>query len=147
MTPKITPAAANDVPALRDMIRALCAYHGDPCPLGLEETQATLVNGPLVALIAKIGGAPVGYAAMERHWRPMFGGWSWDIIQHYVTEAQRSRGVGRALIGACRERARAMDAVGLTIGTAPENKAAVSAYLAMGLEERPGGGTRFRVPL
>lgn len=148
MTPNISDATSNDVPPLRAMIKALCAHHGDPCHLGLAETQDILINGPLIALVAKDGPTPVGYAVMERLWKPMYGGWGYDICQLYVVETHRNMGIGKALISACRARACADSAVNLSIGTAPQNPGAAAAYRAMGLEERPPqGGVRFRVPM
>ena len=148
MTLSITDATPNDVPDLNRMIRALCAYHGDPCPLGLADTQSVLIDGALIALVARRRQTRIGYAVMEPRWKPMHGGFGYDICQLYIVETERGKGVGRALVAACRDRANAAGAVALTIGTSPDNPSAAAAYRAMALDERTGPrGAIFKVPL
>lgn len=148
MTLTITQATPNDIPDVTRMIRALCVFHGDPCPLGLAEAQAVLIGGSRIALVAHRAGRRIGYAVMEPRWKPMRGGWAYDITQLFVVETERGKGTGRALIEASRDTARQRGAVGLTIGTAPDNPGAAAAYRAMGLTERTGPpGMRFDIAL
>ena len=145
---EITPVTPKDIPALLAMIRKLCAFHGDTCVMGLADTQATFIGGPLTGFIAKAGGRPVGYAALEPHWRPMHQGPLIDIAHLYVEEAQRGRGIGRALIAAARDHANSIGACRLVIGTHPDNAAAAAAYRAMGLAEiTQTPGPRFAITL
>lgn len=145
---EVTGATPNDIPDINRMIKALCAFHGEPCPLGLAETQAVLIGGSHIALVARRGARPIGYAVMEPRWKPMLGGWGYDISQLFVAETERGRGAGRALIAACQSRARSNGAVSLIIGTAPDNPGAAAAYRAMGLMERTGPrGATFSVPI
>lgn len=53
MTLDISDAMPNDIPDLNRMIKALCAFHGDPCPHGLAETQGVLIGGSHIALVAR----------------------------------------------------------------------------------------------
>ncbi len=144
----ITIATARDVPDLLSMIRKLCAFHGDRCHMGLAETQASLVDGPLTALIARKATRAIGYAVLEPRWRPMHHGDLLDIAHLFVEEPMRGRGIGKALIAAAREEATRSQACRLTIGTAPDNPGAAAAYRAIGLEEitKPSG-PRFNIPL
>jgi len=141
----VTP---KDIPQLLTMIKALCAFHGDRCQMGLAEAQERFIDGPLIGLIAHKGGQPVGYAAIEPRWRPMHPGELWDIAHLYVTETMRGRGIGRALIAEAREKAKLAGAYKLVIGTIPENPGAAAAYRAMGLTEfSQTPGPRFEVEI
>ncbi len=144
----ITKATARDIPALLSMIRKLCAFHGDPCHMGLADAQARLIDGPLTALIARQAGKATGYAILEPRWRPMNTGDLLDIAHLFVEEPLRGHGIGTALIKAARDHATAQSACRLTIGTAPDNPGAAAAYRAMGFEELSGAsGPRFSIPL
>lgn len=149
MTPTITQATPRDLPDLKRMITALCAFHGDPMPRGLADLQERLIDQPgLIALIARDGATAIGYAVLEQHWRPMDEHDGYDIAQLFVEERWRSRGVGQALIQAAQRLASGAFASRLSIGTSPDNPGAASAYRAMGLTEITSPrGPRFAVPL
>lgn len=144
----ITPATARDVPDLLAMIRKLCAFHGDPCHMGLADTQTRLIDGPLTTLIARLDDKPAGYAVLEPRWRPMNTGDLLDIAHLFVQEPLRGRGIGKALIKAAQSQAQQASACSLTISTAPDNPGAAAAYRAMGFTEitrQPG--PRFSIPV
>ena len=143
---KVTDVTPKDVPDLLEMIKALCAYHGDTCQMGLAETQDRFTNGCLIGLIAYIDEKAVGYAVVEPHWRPMHHGDLWDIAHLYVTEPMRGRGVGRALIDAVKSKAAQEGTYKLVIGTSPDNPGAAAAYRAMGHAEiKQMPGPRFEI--
>lgn len=133
--PEITQVTPKDVPNLLAMIRKLCAFHGDDCMMGLAETQAQFIDGPLLGLIARHGKRALGYAVLEPHWRPMHNGPMLDIAHLFVEEPERGRGIGKALIAAAKDHATQSGASRLTIGTSPVNPGAAAAYRAMGLAE------------
>ncbi|PJI85042.1 ribosomal protein S18 acetylase RimI-like enzyme [Yoonia maricola] len=144
----ISTVTPKDIPALLRMIRKLCTFHGDSCQMGLADTQAQFIDGPLVAFLARQKGQPVGYAVVERHWRPMYAGDLYDIAHLFVEEPARGRGIGKALVAKCRSFASAQGACRLVIGTSPVNPGAVAAYRAMGLEEiEATSGPRFMIAL
>ncbi|AKS45413.1 Acetyltransferase (GNAT) family protein [Octadecabacter temperatus] len=146
----ISFATRSDLPAIYDMICALCAYHGDEAQVGLLQLDdiffGTSPTG--TALIAKQGDTPLGYAGVtsataihER--RPRL-----DIHHLFVIESHRARGIGKSLITAAKAHAISVDALRLTIGTDPGNETAIAAYRAMpDLEEITGSGPRFAIDL
>lgn len=145
---KISQVTARDIPDLLAMIRKLCAYHGDTCMMGLADTQAWFVDGPLLGLIARRDEKPVGYAALETHWRPMHAGNLIDIAHLFVDESYRGQGIGKALIAKARDVAMEAAACRLVIGTSPDNPSAAAAYRAMGLSEITlAPGPRFEITL
>ena len=142
---RVTP---SDIPALRDMLYALCAYHGDTCTRGLENIHAQFIDGPLIGLIARKGVAAIGFATLVTHWRPMKDGDSIDILHLYVADGLRGQGIGRQLIAAAQSHARRFGATRLTIGTSPDNPGAAQAYRAMGWDEITAHpGPRFQIAL
>lgn len=147
MQPNIARATARDLPDLKRLITALCAFHGDPMPRGLADLQSRLIEQPgLTALMARHKGAAIGYAVIEQHWRPMETGDGFDIAHLYVVERWRSHGVGQALIAEARQLAAQACASRLTIGTSPDNPGAAAAYRRMGLTEQTGpSGPRFSI--
>ena len=146
--PQITQVTPKDIPHLLRMIQALCAFHGDTCQMGLADTQAKFIGGPLMGLVARIDGQAVGYAALEQHWRPMHKGDLLDIAHLFVIEPMRGNGIGSALIAACQSYANAQGACRLVIGTSPTNRGAAAAYRAMGLAElTKAPGPRFEIAL
>lgn len=144
----IAKATPKDITDLMEMIRKLCAFHDDPCHLGMAQAQAQLIDGPLVCFIAHANRMRVGYAVLEPHWQPMRVGPCFDIAHLFVSEAYRGHGIGRALIAAAKDHANALGAARLTIGTSPDNPSAAAAYRAMSLHELTNqSGPRFSVPL
>ncbi len=132
----IRPAIPPDIPDLVGMIDRLCAHHGDTSQLTLARAHTEFfVERRVVALIARTGGAAVGYAVLEAHWRPMHAGPAFDIAHLFVEAPHRKRGIGRSLIAAAQAYAARQNAVRVTVGTAPDNADAVRAYRAMGLKE------------
>ncbi len=144
----ITQTTSKDIPDLLAMIQDLCAFHGDECQMGLADTQARFIDGPLVALIAREGLDAVGYAVLEQHWRPMHAGELYDIAHLFIKEPRRGRGIGKSLIAACQSFAKEQNACRLVIGTSPVNPGAAAAYRTMGLAEiTVAPGPRFEIPI
>jgi GNAT superfamily N-acetyltransferase len=144
----IKQATPKDIPDLLAMIRKLCAFHGDECVMGLAQMQAQFIDGLLIGLIARQAGKPVGYAVLERHWRPMHHGDLLDVAHLFVQEAMRGRGIGKALISEARAYAASTQACRLIIGTSPVNPGAAAAYRAMGLSEITSTpGPRFEITI
>lgn len=146
MTPIIRLALRQDIPIVHDMIGQLARFHGDDptiSPLVLERLLFDQMQGRV--WLAQVAGVPVGYALVLERANLVTGGMGHDINHLFVVEAHRAKGVGRALIAAVR--AASEDAEFLVIGTHPANLGAQAAYRAMGLEEAPLSGPRFRIRL
>ncbi|MBU2992680.1 GNAT family N-acetyltransferase [Octadecabacter sp. 1_MG-2023] len=146
----IALATRDDLPALYNMICALSAFHGDESQVTLDHLD-DIFFGPApmgIALIAKQGGSPVGYAGLTPTMVLHEGKIRLDIHHLFVVETHRSAGVGTALILAAKSHAKKIGATRLTIGTDPSNKTAIAAYRAMDiLKDITGAGPRFSVDL
>ena len=148
--PLITRSAtADDLPAVLPMIHALAAHHGDIATLTLE-TLAQDTAGPrpwITLIVAETDSALVGYAALCPLAQLPFGVRGMDMHHLFVAESHRNSGVGRALTDASLAQARRMGCRYVMVGTHPDNLAAQAIYAAMGFEQRPDGGPRFRIRL
>lgn len=145
----IRPVRDDDLPALASMIAELAAFNGD---IGRASIDSLLrdVRGSdpwLHVLIAEESGQPVGYAALNRLSQLQFGIRGMDLHHLYVTEALRGHGIGRRLIAAALDQARAWDCAFVTVGTSPDNSAAQAVYRGCGFTELPSPGPRFRMLL
>lgn len=147
---KITLARTADLPDILSMIRALCAFHGDEAKVDLATLQDIFFGSAprATALIARNAEQPLGYAGLIPTTVLHEGATRLDIHHLYVSETQRGKGIGTALIAAARDHAMKIGATRLTIGTDPDNASAIAAYRAMpALEEITGTGPRFRIDL
>ena len=137
-----------DLPVLITMIRALSGVHGDTAKITDEGLHEILFGSGAraFALIAEQDGMPVGYAGIIRIPTLHSGVDRFDIQHLFVSDGQRGKGVGKALIAQARDIAKAAGAKGLTIGPAPQNTAAQATYRAMGYAEVTGVGPRFWIP-
>lgn len=142
----VRPARPSDLTEIHAMIRALAAYHDDTATVTLSALQDLAFDTPdqFDLIVACRGERVIGYAALAWHRKLQTLALVCDIQHLYVIEAERSRGIGRALIKAAEQTARAAEASVLTIGTDPANAAAQAAYRAIGLEEIKDTGPRFR---
>ena len=142
-------ARPSDLPELREMIRALSAFHNDEAQVTLERLQHLFFapDARSVALVARDGPRIVGYAGLNLVPTLHSGAMRLDIQHLFVVDTHRAKGVGRALIDLAATVARDAGAKGMTIGTDPNNLSAQAAYRAMGLEEITDAGPRFWIPL
>lgn len=148
----IRPAEPAHLPELHRMLVALAAHHGDVATITPAELRRHLFQSPAVrALVACLADSPaphpVGYALIVLRPDLVSGLVSAAINHLYVQPPFRKHGVGRALIAAARDLARAEGRADLVIGTHPANPGAAEAYRAMGLTELPPAGPRFAVAL
>jgi GNAT superfamily N-acetyltransferase len=89
----------------------------------------------------------VGYAILLRLICLQRGERGFDIHHLYVVDDLRGQGVGRALIMAAADTARAYGCSDLRISAAPTNTDAQAAYLACGFATAPNSAARFLMPL
>jgi GNAT superfamily N-acetyltransferase len=127
----------TDLPELLPLVRAYCEFYevapGDDALLALSRALVADPDREGVQLLARDdAGRPAGFASVY---------WSWDTllaarvgIMHdlFVTPAMRGRGVGEALIDACRAECRRHGAVKLGWQTARDNHRAQRLYERVG---------------
>lgn len=145
--PEIRLAMREDLSELHAMIGALAAQHGDVATISPEALDRIALRGAGVrVLVAGPAGAAVGYALLLLRQNMVTGVPSYEVNHLFVRPAHRRRGIGRALVEAARELTVSEGRSHLSITASAANEAAATAYRAMGLEEQPQAGPRFRVP-
>ena len=145
----IRPVERPDLARLAEMIAALATHHGDCVQPTVERLEAELFgDAPLFhVLVACANGSLVGYASVSPRGQFQTLRRGGEVDNLYVEADWRGKGVGRALVEAAGVLIRSWGGDVLFIGTDRENTGAQSAYRAMGMEERPPPGPRFRLVL
>jgi GNAT superfamily N-acetyltransferase len=145
---QIEHAHPSDLTNIMTMIHALSAFHGDTATITHDQAHAAFF-GPkasATALVARDGDEMIGYAGLHHTVTLHTGVPRIDIHHLFIADTHRNQGIGRALIAYAADLAKQQGAAGLTIGTAPENLSAQTAYRAMGFTEITDAGPRFRIP-
>jgi GNAT superfamily N-acetyltransferase len=141
----IRPIEQEDLPHVLAMVQALAAHRGDQASVDLATLQRDVLGAvPWVrVLVAHGADGMVGYAALRPLAQVQFGRRGMDMQNLFVMPQFRGQGVGKALIKACEEHARALGCATLAVGTHPDNADAQQVYLHAGFEQRPPPGPRF----
>ena len=133
----------KDIPQLLGWVHALAAHHEDAASVTMDDLRRDFL-GPhpwVRGLVA----SEYGYAALCPLAQVQFGARGMDIHHLFVAPHARGRGIGRALIKASIELARAEGCRFLTVGTHPDNRAAQEVYLQTGFERMSSAAPRFRM--
>lgn len=93
---------------------------------------ARIGNGESVVLLAEVSGTAVGFAQCYPTWASLELAPAWVLYDLFVDPAARGRGVGRVLLRAVAERARAAGATTAVLETAHTNTAAQALYESEG---------------
>jgi ribosomal protein S18 acetylase RimI-like enzyme len=129
---RIDPVRATDVGELLTMLADYCAfYEVDPGRDRLEALVRALLERPDegAQFIARDDAdEPAGFATVYWTWSTLVGDRIGVLHDLFVRPEYRRRGVGRALIYACLERARERKVVRLGWDTAPDNAPAQRLY-------------------
>ena len=138
MAPSVREATPEDWPA----VEALLAELGRPDVRGTDDEDAAhalflayLERDDAVALVAEADGRVVGFVDLEFRPRLNFTtpqAWIPDLI---VSEAERSRGAGAALLARCEALARERDCWSLSLESANWRDRAHAFYLREGLTD------------
>lgn len=128
------------------MIRGLARHHGDTASLTLEDLRRDALGAEpwLSVLVAQAERGLAGYAALCPLAQLQFGVRGMDLHHIFVRDDMRGQGVARALVEAGMDLARSRGARFMAIGTHPDNHGAHATYRAMGFDEVPAPGPRFR---
>ena len=145
----VRTADRADLPGILPMIQALAAHHGDEATVGLAELERDLfaIRPWLTALVADGDSGLMGYAMLCPLARVHFGQRGMDVQHLFVKPQFRGTGLGRRLVDAAMDEARAHVCSYLTIGTHPDNARAQKLYVRLGFEPVAPSGTRFRLML
>jgi ribosomal protein S18 acetylase RimI-like enzyme len=143
----VTPAArtpirlagAADAPTFGRLLQAFNAEFGDPTPPAeviAERAAPLLESGEVVVLL--VGEGPEGFA--ELRFRPSLYTGALDayLEELYVVPDRRGRGLGRALLEAAMDEARARGAARIDLNTSVDDVAARALYESAGFTNREG---------
>ena len=144
----ITQVTSDDLADLLPLMRAYCTfYESEPTDADLRAMATAFLEegaGGTQLIARDRSGEALGHATML---------WSWDTTlaqplavmeDLFVTEAARGRGVGAALVEACRQLAAERGIEALAWETAPDNETAQRLY--DGLADRAGTWLAYRLP-
>ena len=133
---RVEAVRGADVEDLLPLLGAYCDfYSANPGEQKLRGLAERLIAHPEegVQLIARDDdGAALGFATVFWTWQTLVAARLGILHDLYVRPSSRGEGVGRALIEACRERAREHGAVALEWDTAPDNARAQALYDTVG---------------
>jgi ribosomal protein S18 acetylase RimI-like enzyme len=132
-------AGAADAPAFGRLLHAFNAEFGDPTPEAgvIAERAAPLISsGEVVVLFA--GDGPDGFA--ELRFRPSLYTGALDayLEELYVVPERRGHGLGRKLLEAATDEARARGAARIDLNTSVDDVAARALYESAGFTNREG---------
>ncbi|MFN2587903.1 MAG: N-acetyltransferase family protein [Actinomycetota bacterium] len=97
-----------------------------------EEARRTLSDPAWRVFVAEEDGRVVGFASLRFARKPW--GTSCEVDSLVVADANRGRGIGRALMGACESHGRSAGAAGMRLHVTAGNDAAVNFYERLGYE-------------
>jgi ribosomal protein S18 acetylase RimI-like enzyme len=139
----IREATPDDAPEVARLLHDFNSEYSEPTP-GVErltEIVAGLIGrGEATVLLA--GEAPDGLAVLRFRIAVWTGGPEAHLQELYVVPALRGQGIGRALLGAAMDAARAAGATGIDLNTSTDDRAAIGLYESCGFtnhEGSPGG--------
>jgi GNAT superfamily N-acetyltransferase len=133
---RIARVERADLAELLPMMEAYCDFYGtEPGEQRLRELAEALLADPEgegVQLIARVGGAPAGFATVYWSWSTTTAARIAVMNDLFVNPEQRGSGAAEALIAGCAEEARAHGADRVEWQTAPANERAQAVYERVG---------------
>lgn len=143
--PTIRPARPEDLPGLLSMVRALALHHGDRPEVTEADLRRDVFSAApwLTVLVADGPQGLHGYAALVPLAQLQDGLRGLELHHLFVRDDDRNLGTGSGLIEAAVAHARRMGCAFLTVGTHPDNAAALAFYERRGFLPRPVTGARL----
>ena len=145
---KVARTTADDLPDLLPLMRAYCTfYDSHPADDELRALATAFldeVSGGTQLIARDASGQALGHATLLSSWDTTLGQRLVVMEDLFVAEAARGRGVGAALITACRQVAAERGVGSLAWVTAPDNATAQRLY--DGLADRAGTWLAYRLP-
>jgi ribosomal protein S18 acetylase RimI-like enzyme len=127
-----------DLRELLGLLRGYCDFYRVHPPderlVGLSERLIAEPDEGMQLIARADDGEALGFATVYWVWDTLLAGRVGEMQDLFVKASARGRGVGSALIAACRERAREHGAVGIEWQTEPGNTRAQRLYDAIGAE-------------
>jgi GNAT superfamily N-acetyltransferase len=144
----VAQVTANDLVDLLPLMRGYCTfYECDPPDEDLRAMATALLDegaGGTQLIARDAAGRALGHATVLWTWDTTLGQRLAVLEDLFVTAPARGRGVGAALIGACRQLAADRGTPVLAWVTAPDNHTAQRLY--DGLADRAGTWLAYRLP-
>lgn len=137
MTLSTHRAGPADLDALALLFDAYRQFYGQPSdvPRARDWLRSRLRVGESVVLLAKRGGAIVGFVQLYPMFSSVRTAKTWILNDLYVDAAARRGGVASTLLEAAANFARADGAAGISLETTQDNAAARALYRAAGWSE------------
>ena len=133
-------ARAADAPAFGRLLHAFNTEFGEPTPDAdvIAERAAPLIKSREITVLFA-GDGPDGFAQLR--FRPSLytGALDAHLEELYVVPERRGQGLGRALLEAAMDHARARGAARIDLGTSEDDVAARALYESTGFTNREGG--------
>ena len=145
--PAVREAREGDLDAVARLLYDFNREFDDPSPPPAQlavRVRELLAGGDTCVLVA--GDDPVGLALMRLRLSLWGAGLECYLAELYVVPALRGQGIGRALMEAAMDLARARGADHMDLGTAETDVAARHLYESLGFdnhEGKPGGPVNF----
>ncbi len=131
-------ATAADAPVIAELVEALNRSEGDPTGYVTAATMAhDLARGEISVVVAEASGSIVGYCLFHVGYEATYAASGLYIVDLYVIEDWRRRGVGRALVAEVARRAKAGGGSFVWWTAKPGNEAANAAYAKLGSLSEP----------
>jgi len=145
----VRDARLSDTDSIVQLVGKLAAQHGDAVALTSEYlARDAFGERPWIyVLVAEADGELIGYAALCGLIQLQFGVRGLDMHHLFTEEGFRGRGIGTALVDACKTKAKTLSCRYLMVGTYPDNHEAQAFYETLGFMRRDGQPPRFLLRL
>ena len=145
----VRDARRSDTDNIVQLVGKLAAHHGDDVALTSEDlARDAFGERPWIyVLVAEADGELIGYAALCGLIQLQFGTRGLDMHHLFIEGRFRGRGVGTALVDACKTKAKALSCRYLSVGTHPDNHEVQAFYEALEFMRRDCHPPRFSLRL